>query len=255
RSARKALEHAVRDNGVFVSESFALKFEKSVGDVVELANHRFPIVGVYRDYSSDRGVIVMDRKLFAKTFRDDRVNTIVVYLKQGVTTDFARKELERTIGPRFNAFVVTNAEVKTEVMRIFDQTFMITYALLGVAIVVAVMGIINTMSALILERTRELAMLRITGLSARELRTMIVLESTLLGVASIAAGLVMGYALSWILIYVINKQSFGWTIDFYTPTSLIVASLAITLLASALAGLAPARLATRIHVATAIKSE
>ncbi len=255
RSASKALENAVRLNGVFVSESFSLKFEKGLGDVVELASERFPIVGVYRDYSSDRGVVVMDRKLFTRTFGDDRVNTLVVYLKRGVTTEFARKELERTVGPRFNAFVVTNAEVKTEVMRIFDQTFMITYALLGVAIVVAVMGIVNTMSALILERTRELAMLRITGLSTGELRTMIVLESTLLGIASVTAGLVMGYALSWILIYVINKQSFGWTIDFYTPTSLIVASLAVTLLSSALAGLAPARLATRIHVASAIKSE
>jgi putative ABC transport system permease protein len=255
RSARDALTDAVRSNGVFVSESFSLKFDKGVGDDVELAGTHLPIVGVYRDYSSDRGVVVMDRKLFHSIFHDDRVNTIVVYLKTGVTTDYARKQLERTISPRFNAFVVTNAEVKTEVMRIFDQTFMITYALLGVAIVVAVMGIINTMSALILERTRELALLRITGMSAGELRTMIVLESTLLGVASIAAGLVMGYALSWILIYVINKQSFGWTIEFHTPTSLIIASLAVTLLSSALAGLAPARLATRIHVATAIKSE
>jgi putative ABC transport system permease protein len=255
RSASAALCEAVRTNGVFVSESFALKFEKGVGGTVELAGQRFPIVGVYRDYSSDRGVVVMDRRIYQRTFNDDRVNTIVVYLKPGITTEFARKELERTISPRFNAFVVTNGEVKTEVMRIFDQTFLITYALLGVAIVVAVMGIINTMSALILERTRELAFLRIGGLSTGELRTMIVLESTLLGVASIAAGLVMGYALSWILIYVINKQSFGWTIDFYTPTPLIVGSLAVTLLASALAGLAPARLATRMHVASAIKSE
>jgi putative ABC transport system permease protein len=84
---------------------------------------------------------------------------------------------------------------------------------------------------------------------------MIVLESTLLGVASTAAGLVMGYALSWILIYVINKQSFGWTISFHTPVALILASLAVTLLSSALAGLAPARLAQRIDIATAIKSE
>jgi putative ABC transport system permease protein len=255
RSAAAALREAGRRDGVFVSESFSLKYAKGVGDVVHLAGRNFPIVGVYRDYSSDRGVIVMDRRVFVKTFHDDRINTIVVYLRDRVTTDAARRELERTIGPRFGAFVVTNAEVKTEVMRIFDQTFMITYALLGVAIVVAVMGIINTMSALILERTRELALLRVTGLSRAELRTMIVLESTLLGVASIAAGLVMGYVLSWILIYVINKQSFGWTIDFYTPVSLIVGSLAITLLASALAGLAPARLASRIHVATAIKSE
>jgi putative ABC transport system permease protein len=124
-----------------------------------------------------------------------------------------------------------------------------------VAIVVAVLGIVNTLSALILERTRELALLRVGGLSAGELRTMLVLESALLGVASTAAGLVMGYALSWILINVINKQSFGWTIDFHTPTALIATSLALTFLASALAGLAPARLAARIDIASALKSE
>jgi len=255
RRSRDALAHALRVNGVVVSESFSLKFGKGVGDTIEIARTRFPITGVYRDYSNDRGVVVMDRKLWVKTFDDDAINTIVVYLKPGMTLDRARRELERTLGPKYNAFVVTNGEVKTEVMRIFDQTFMITYALLGVAIVVAVMGIVNTLAALILERSRELALLRITGLSTGELRTMIVLESTLLGFASTAAGLVMGYALSWILIYVINKQSFGWTIDFHTPTALIVASLAVTLLSSALAGLAPARLASRIDIATAVKSE
>lgn len=255
RSSREALANAMRNNGVVVSESFALKFDKNLGDVIEIANARFPIAGIYRDYSNDRGVVVMDRALYTRTFHDDAINTIVVYLKPGVTTDFARRELERTLGPRYNAFVVTNGEVRAEVMRIFDQTFMITYALLGVAIVVAVLGIVNTMAALILERARELALLRISGLSVRELTTMIVLESSLLGVASTFTGLVMGYALSWILIYVINKQSFGWTIDFHTPVALIAASLGITLLASALAGLAPARLARRIDMAAAVKSE
>ena len=196
----------------------------------------------------------MHRPLYVRTFKDDRINTVVVYLKPGVTMATARRVLESRLA-KFNAFVVTNGEVKAEVMRIFDQTFMITYALLGVAIVVAVLGIVNTLSALILERSRELALLRVSGLSSGELRLMIVLESTLLGVASTAAGLVMGYALSWILIYVINKQSFGWTIDFYTPVALIAASLGVTLLASALAGLAPARLARRIDIASALKSE
>ena len=255
RSARAALLEALRTNGVVVSESFAIKFDKRVGDEVELPNGRFPITGIYRDYSNDRGVVVMDRALYLRAFDDHAINTIVVYLKPGVTIDAARRELERSFGPKHNAFVVTNGEIKSEVMRIFDQTFMITYALLGVAIVVAVLGIVNTLSALILERTRELALLRVGGLSARELTTMIVLESSLLGVASTAAGLVMGYALSFILIYVINKQSFGWTIDFHTPVVLIAASLLVTLLASALAGLAPARLARRIDLASAIKGE
>ena len=140
-------------------------------------------------------------------------------------------------------------------MKIFDQTFLITYALLGIAIVVAVLGIINTMAALILERTRELALLRVTGMSANELRTMLVLESALLGIASTVTGIVMGYALSWILIYVINKQSFGWTIAFHTPVTLIAISLAITFGASVVAGLIPARAAARIDIPTAIKSE
>ena len=271
RSARKALLEALRRNGVVVSESFSIKFGKGVGDEIvipslsrdplndgiprQARDDTYPITGVYRDYSNDRGVVVMDRALYVRAFRDEAINTIIVYLKPGVTMDYARRELERSFAPRHNAFVVTNGEIKSEVMRIFDQTFMITYALLGVAIVVAVLGIVNTLSALILERTRELALLRVGGLSARELTTMIVLESSLLGVASTAAGLVMGYALSWILIYVINKQSFGWTIDFHTPTALIAASLAVTLLSSALAGLAPARLARRIDIPTAIKGE
>ncbi len=257
RSSAAALREALRRNGVVVSESFALKFGKRVGDAITLPGHAtpFPITGVYRDYSNDRGVVVMDRALFVRTFDDRNINTIVVYLKRGVDPNYARRELERRFGPRFGAFVVMNGEIKAEVMKIFDQTFLITYALLGVAIVVAVLGIINTLSALILERTRELALLRVSGLSSGELRTMIVLESTLLGIASTVAGLVMGYVLSWILIYVINRQSFGWTIDFHTPAALIAASLAVTLLASALAGLVPARMARRIDIASAMKTE
>jgi putative ABC transport system permease protein len=259
RSSRQALGDATRRDGVLVSESFAIKFDKEVGDVLELpvarGKTRFPITGIYRDYSNDRGVVVMDRPLFIRHFGDETVNTIVVYLKPGIDKAAARRQLEAAFGARFGAFVVTNAEIRREVMTIFDQTFLITYALLGVAIVVAVLGIVNTLAALILERTRELALLRVGGLSARELRTMIVLESTLLGLASTGAGLVMGYALSWILIYVINKQSFGWTIDFHTPAALIAGSLGVTLLASALAGLAPARLANRIDIAAAIKGE
>jgi putative ABC transport system permease protein len=259
RSAAEALRAAERDRGAFISETFSTKFGKRVGDRIDVPSPSgrlsLPIRGIYRDYSNDRGVIVIDRKLYVEFFGDETANTIVVYLKRGVTLDQARRELEGKLGAKYGAFVVTNAEIRRQVMTIFDQTFMITYALLGVAIVVAVLGIVNTMTALILERSRELALLRVSGLSAGQLRTMLVLESALLGVASTATGLAMGYALSWILINVINKQSFGWTIDFYAPVALIATSLAVTLLAAALAGLAPARMANRIHIASAIKSE
>ena len=84
---------------------------------------------------------------------------------------------------------------------------------------------------------------------------MLVLESSVIGIASTAAGVVMGYALSWILINVINKQSFGWTIEFHVPAALIAVSLGITFLSSVAAGLVPANLASRIHIASALKTE
>jgi putative ABC transport system permease protein len=256
---RAELMAAKRSGGVFVSETFTNKFNKRVNDTIEIptarGKTRVRILGVFRDYSNDRGVIVMDREQYVREFDDPNINTIVVYLEPGIALDDARRALERALGPKYGAFVVTNAEIKKQVMTIFDQTFLITYALLGVAIVVAVLGIVNTLAALILERTRELALLRIGGMTRGELRLMIVLESSLLGLASTAVGLVMGYALSWILIYVINKQSFGWTIEFHTPATLIAASLAVTFLASTLAGLVPARIAGRIDFASAIKGE
>jgi putative ABC transport system permease protein len=259
RSAARALTDAMQRAGVMVSESFALKFHQDVGDVVSLPTarglQRFPITGIYRDYSSDRGTVVMDRPTYIRAFDDSSINTIVIYLVPGANVDVARGELERSLAAKYHAFATTNGAIRGEVMKIFDQTFLITYALLGVAIAIAVLGIVNTLSALILERRRELALLRVTGMTTGEVRTMIVLESTLLGLASTVVGVIMGYVLSWILIYVINKQSFGWTIEFHTPYMLILASLAITFLASATAGVIPSRLATRMDLATAIKSE
>ena len=257
-SFHEAAQHALRSNGVFVSESFSLRFEKGVGDTLEIpvanGTMRAPIVGVYRDYSNDRGVIVMDRALYVRAFNDRAINTVVLFLKPGTDREQARRALEATFGPKYHAFTVSSSEIKTEVMKIFDQTFMITYALLFVAIIVAVLGIVNTLAALILERTRELALLRVTGLTPADIRRMLLIESSLLGLASTLSGAVMGYALSWILINVINKQSFGWTIEFHVPTQLIATSLLITLVSAALAGLVPARLANRIDVVSAIKS-
>jgi putative ABC transport system permease protein len=259
RSAANALDEALRRNGVLVSESFALKFKMRVGDVVDLPTtsgiERFPITGIYRDYSNDRGVVVMDRALYVRAFRDDAINTVVIYLRPGVNAERARAQLETILGRKYHAFAITNREIRNEVMRIFDQTFVITYALLAVAIVVAVLGIVNTLTALILERSRELALLRVIGMTIAEVRKMILLESSILGLTSTIIGVAMGYVLSWILIFVINKQSFGWTIEFHTPVRTIVVSSLVTFFAAALSGIIPSKLAARINLPLAIKTE
>lgn len=259
RSAEKAMREAIARDGVVVSESFSIKFEKGPGDTIELPTvagvMRFPITGVYRDYSNDRGVIVMDRALWERVFRDTSINTIAIFLKKGVDPERARVELERRLGKKYGAFGFTNATIRGEVMRIFDQTFLITYALLGVALIVAVLGIVNTLSAFILERSREIALLRVLGMTQRQIRGMIVLESSLLGIASTLLGVATGAVLSWILINVINRQSFGWTIGIFPPWGLIALSLLVTFAVTITAGLVPAQLANRIHLSGALKTE
>ncbi len=259
RSAWEAFVDAKRTGGVMVSESFSLKFGKDVGDEIELPTargiSRFRISGIYRDYSNDRGVVVIDRPRYIREYDDASINNVVVFLKPGASLEAARATLERELGPKYHAFTISNAELRRAVLRVFDQTFLITYALLAVAIVVAVLGIVNTLAALILERRSELALLRVLGVSAGELRTMLVLESGLLGLASLVAGVAMGYVVSWILINVINKQSFGWTIEFHTPVRLIALSLAVTFVSAVLAGLVPSRLAGSIELSQALKTE
>lgn len=258
RSAGRALREAMRQRGAVVSESFARKFDHRVGDVITLPTPgggvSVPITGVYRDYSSDRGVIVIPRTLYVRLFDDRAIDTISIFLRDGVPLESGRQAIERAVGKRFGAFTFANAEIRREVMRVFDQTFSITYVLLIVAIIVAVLGIVNTLSAFILEREHEIATLQTLGMTARQIRMMLLLESLVIAICSIILGILTGIVLSWILIYVINVQSFGWTIEFHPPYAMLVGSLAITFIATLAAGLLPARSAGR-NLAAALERE
>lgn len=248
-SAAEALDDAMRRRGVLVSESLAIHHGLSVGDVITLpipdGAARFPITGVYRDYSNDRGTVMLDRELYTRLWNDDSIHTVGVYLREGVDPDEAKRELEERFGSPYRLFAATNSAIRREVMRIFDQTFLITWSLLAISLLVAVMGIVNTLSALVIERRDELALLRVLGLTRSQIRTMIVAESAVIGIAATLLGAGAGWLMSLILIHVINRQSFGWTIATHPPWGMLAASLAIMFVVTTLAGIAPARLAER----------
>ncbi|MFN2237863.1 MAG: FtsX-like permease family protein [Thermoanaerobaculia bacterium] len=258
-SSKEALATALEQRGVFVSESLALKNDLDPGEFITVPTpggpERFVIAGIYRDYSSDRGVIVMDRSVWLETFGDEDSNTVSVYLREGVDPETARREIERAVAAKYSAFVMTNATIRENVLRIFDQTFLITWALLAVALTVAVLAVVNTLTAMILERRREIALLRVLGLDRKQLSGMIILEASILGIVAGVLGLICGWLLSAILIFVINRQSFGWTIEFSPPGEIVAISLAVTILATIVSGLIPAQLAGRIPLATELKAE
>ena len=130
----------------------------------------------------------------------------------------AREILER-LDEGHRVFIYTNRALRREVLRIFDSTFTITYALEIIAVVVAMLGVGATLLTLVLERRHELSMLRLIGATRRQVVRVVVIEAALIGGASQAIGLVVGLALSLILVYVINVQSFGWTIQFRVPAA------------------------------------
>ena len=243
-----AMTGAVGADAVVVSEAFALKQGVAVADTIELETAQGPrpfrVAAVYYDYSSDRGLVVMDRPVFERHYGAQRPAGVTVYLASAADPVTVREELLASLGPEHRLFINTNATLRAEVLRIFDATFAITYALEAIAIFVAIMGVATTLLTLVLERRDELSMLRLIGAGRAQIRRMVMLEATLLGVVSQALGLAVGVVLSLILIYVINVQSFGWTIQFNLPIGFLVRSTLLVAAATAVAGLYPARVAT-----------
>ena len=247
-----AMSEAIGRDHVLVSEAFSLRYGVGVGDQIRLPTPAgatpFRVGAVYFDYSSDRGLVVMDAGTFERHFGPDRPSGLTLYLTPGSDPEVVRDELNAALGPERRLFITTNAALRATVLRIFDATFAITYALEVIAIGVSLFGMAATLLTLVLERRREMAMLRLVGADSRQLRRLIVIEAGVLGALTQAVGLVVGLALSLILIYVINVQSFGWTIQFHLPAGFLAQATVAIVAAAAVAGLYPARLAARFEL-------
>jgi putative ABC transport system permease protein len=256
---RERMLTAIGADKIIINESFALRYQKRVGDVVELPTtdgpQAFEIIAVYYDYANSRGVCVMDATIYARHYPHTRPNSLAVYLKPDADADEVNARLAESIGSRYQLLFTTNRVIRREVMRIFDSTFAITYALEAIAIVVAGLGVISTLITLVLERRGEISVLGFLGATRRQIRRMVVIESLLIGGVSQAIGIIIGWMLSLVLIYVINVQSFGWTIQFHLPLGFIAQSTLLILLVTALAGLYPAAQAARVEAVRFAREE
>jgi putative ABC transport system permease protein len=258
RSEPQVLEELHDSNNVIVSEPFTYKHHAKAGDSITLSlgesQASFRIIDVYYDYSSERGNIFMDRNTMLRYLPDPAPSNLAVYLTPDSNPETVRAEIERiTAGHRVLMF--SNRELRTEAVRIFDRTFAITYALEAVAVVVAVMGIAGALLALVIDRRRELGLLRFLGAAGGQIRKLILVEAGLLGLLANLVGPLLGFALSLILIFVINKQSFGWTIRFHWPVSILLGAITVVYAATILAGLYPAQMAVRLNPLEAVHEE
>jgi putative ABC transport system permease protein len=245
-------------DAVVVSEPFANKHHVRAGDVLTIPlgkyTARLRVLDIYYDYSSERGLIIMDRTTLLKYLPDPSPSNVAVYLKPGVSIEAGRAEIESALAGR-KVLVFSNRSLREEAIRIFDRTFAITYALEGVAVFVAVMGVAGALLALVIDRKREFGLLSFLGGARTQLRRMVLFEAGLIGLFANVAGLILGLLLSLLLIYVINKQSFGWTIQFHWPVAVLLGALSVVYVATIAAGLYPARVAMRLNPIEVIHEE
>jgi len=250
RPAADVLRELRGSNSVVVSEPFTSKHPVKTGDTINLslgeARGSFRVVDVYYDYSSERGEILMDRQTLLRYLPDPAPSNLAVYVESGADVEKVRTEIiAAAAGHRLLIF--SDREIRGEAIRIFDRTFAITYALEAVAVLVAVIGVAGALLALVIDRRRELGLMTFLGATTRQVRKLILVEAGLLGLLANFSGVSLGYFLSLVLIFVINKQSFGWTIRFHWPVAILLGGLTFVYAATVLSGLYPARIATRLN--------
>jgi putative ABC transport system permease protein len=245
-------------NAVLVSEPFATKFGVGAGSRIVLptpsGDTTFTVEAVYNDYSSDAGIVLMDVRTYRRLFHDDSVNSIAIFAKRGVDLGHLRTTIVRTVAP-LRIDVTTNRELRAIVIAIFDRTFAITYALDVIAITIAVLGVVSTLFALVLERRRELGLLRYLGVTTSGVRATVLTEAAGIGFLGGTLGVGVGMLLALLLIFVINRQAFGWLIELHVPWMFLVETVLLVIVAAILAGIYPARVAARIPTADAVRTE
>lgn len=245
-------------DAVLISEPFATKFGVRAGETIALPTPsgtvRFRVAAVYNDYSSDAGIVLVDVRTYRRLFHDDAVNSIGIFAKAGVDLTRLRSAVVRAAQPA-RVDVETNRELRDLVIQIFDRTFAITYALDVIAITIAVLGVVSTLFALVLERRREFGLLRYLGVTTRGVRATVLTEAAGIGLLGGVLGVAIGMLLALLLIYVINRQAFGWLIELHVPWSFLAETVLLVIAAAVVAGIYPAGVAARIRTADAVRAE
>jgi putative ABC transport system permease protein len=246
-------------DSVIVSENFSHRFGVRRGDRIALSTpagaRSFRVAGVSIDYSSDQGTVVMHWGTFRRYWTERVADSVGVFLQPGADLEAVAAEIKQHFGRSHRLFLFSNQAFKEEIYHLIDQSFAITYALEVIAIAIGIMGIASALYTSVLERQRETSVLRALGAFRHQIQKIIMLESGLLGLLGVGLGTLCGACLSFILVYIINRQSFGWTLRFAFPTWTIAANLALIFLAAIAAGVWPAMQASRARLTETLRME
>ena len=255
-----------RGRSVLISEPLGFRRKLSVGDSLELWSadgaRSFTVGGVFRDYGSQRGLVVMDRQIYARLWRDADISTIGVYFRESPRPHLhphphrlARRIQSLAAQQDARIRVRANREIQRYSLAVFDRTFTITQVLRLLVVIVAFVGILSALLALQLERARENAVLRATGLTRLGLFGMTTLQTALMGLFAGLLALPLGYLIGQMLLHLVNPRSFGWTLDAQPALQVYFEALGLAVGAALLAGIYPGWRMARANPAAALREE
>ncbi|NEX22291.1 ABC transporter permease [Thiorhodococcus mannitoliphagus] len=230
---------------VWISEAAADRLRLGVGDAVTLPlgeqPHGFQVAGIWRDYARQQGSVVIEIADYRALTNDSRTNDLGLTLTPGTAPEPVMAAIRATLGEQQSEMILPG-ELRTMVLEVFDRTFLVTYLMEAVAILIGLFGIGTTFAALATSRRKELGILRHLGLRRRQVGTLLATEAALSALVGVAIGLLAGGAIALVLIEVVNRQSFRWSMDLQLPIGpLLIFSLAMILLAAIAARLSGAQ--------------
>ncbi|MBK8535083.1 MAG: FtsX-like permease family protein [Candidatus Competibacteraceae bacterium] len=244
---------------ILISEPLAYRSHLSAGDSLQLptdrGTQRFTIAGVFLDYGSEHGRILLHRSGYQRYWQDPVVGSVAVFAAPGENLASLRERLQERLGSIQPLLIRSNRDIQSFTLEIFERTFTITRVLRLLAILVAVVGVLSALLALQLERAREFAVLRAIGMTTAEIGGLVSLQTGFMGAAAGLLALPTGLLLAAVLIFVINRRAFGWSLPFQVDPMLLLETLTLAIIAALLAGLYPIWRMARARPADALRTE
>jgi putative ABC transport system permease protein len=248
-----------RGEGVIASDNLAALKGLKLGESIEIAAPkgvlRLPIVGTVVDYSDQQGTLLVDREVFRRYWNDDSVNAFRIYLKPGAKEGEVKSRLLARFAGERRLFVFTNAELRGYILRLTDQWHGLTWVQLAVAVLVAVLGIVNSLTVSIADRRRELGVLQAVGGLRGQIRHTIWMEAVSVGVVGLVLGLALGALNLYFTIRMSRLDFAGYRLDYEYPFSVAAMLIPVILGAAFLAGIGPAEAAVRAKLVEALEYE
>ncbi len=249
-----------RGEGAIISEALMLRenrdeVPKTVTLETPAGPQTYPVIAVFYDYSSDQGTLILDDQIYEAIWGDKGIASLGLFVSPGYSVDQIVQDIQSHFKDQQSLLVQSNVSLRQGSLEIFDRTFAITNALRLLAIVVAFIGVLSTIMSLQLERTRELGTLRSLGMSPAQIRNLTLVETGLMGTMAGVFAMPLGYVLAWILVYVINVRSFGWTLNMSVLPKYFWQAWLVAVVAALLAGLYPALRLGKMNISAAIRQE